>query len=545
MAIVAAEAALGLQSRHQPARRQPRRSPCLSRRLGADGSTTNLPGTLWLSRMAAPQAAYSRRVLNRAEGEERCGERAVAVKPPAEDDSSSLVQRAAGKRGQGPKIMGMDTSPELVAIGMVYLVQGILGLSRLAVSFYMKDDLGLDPATTTMLAGVGAFPWLIKPLYGFLSDTVPLFGYRRRSYLLVCGLISASSWLALATVVDSTPGLLIALIAGSFGTACSDVVVDSIVVERARGQPQATSGNLQSLCWGSAAFGGILSSYFSGSLVETYGTHWVFGVTALFPLIVSASALLITEERVQRSNPRDDMVRSTAGGVLASVKAQVTPVYQAFTKKELLLPAIFVFMWQATPSAGSAMFYFQTNYLHFSPEFLGRVQLVGSIASLGGVALYKTLLKDVPLKKMFLWTTLLSASLGLTDLILITGLNREWGLDDHLFVLGDSLLLTVLGQVSFMPILVLATQLCPEGVEATLYAALMSLLNGGSFTGTALGSALTKAFGVTSDDFTNLAPLVTVCCLSCLIPLPFLSLLPPSRPSDSAAPPVREKDEKV
>lgn len=39
------------------------------------------------------------------------------------------------------------------------------------------------------------------------------------------------------------------------------------------------------------------------------------------------------------------------------------------------------------------MFYFQTNYLHFSPEFLGRVQLVGSIASLGGVALYKTLLK--------------------------------------------------------------------------------------------------------------------------------------------------------
>lgn len=106
------------------------------------------------------------------------------------------------------------------------------------VSFYMKDDLGLDPATTTMLAGVGAFPWLIKPLYGFLSDTVPLFGYRRRSYLLVCGLISASSWLALATVVDSTPGLLIALIAGSFGTACSDVVVDSIVVERARGQPQ-------------------------------------------------------------------------------------------------------------------------------------------------------------------------------------------------------------------------------------------------------------------------------------------------------------------
>lgn len=30
------------------------------------------------------------------------------------------------------------------------------------------------------------------------------------------------------------------------------------------------------------------------------------------------------------------------------------------------------------------MFYFYTNELHFSPEFLGRVRLAGSIASLAG-----------------------------------------------------------------------------------------------------------------------------------------------------------------
>ena len=32
-----------------------------------------------------------------------------------------------------------------------------------------------------------------------------------------------------------------ATVVGSLGTACSDVVVDSIVVERSRGQPQAHS----------------------------------------------------------------------------------------------------------------------------------------------------------------------------------------------------------------------------------------------------------------------------------------------------------------
>ena len=42
------------------------------------------------------------------------------------------------------------------------------------------------------------------------------------------------------------------------------------------------------------------------------------------------------------------------------------------------------------------------------------------------------------------------------------GVNQQWGLSNELFVLGDSLILTVLGQVSFMPVLVLAARLCPE-----------------------------------------------------------------------------------
>ena len=44
--------------------------------------------------------------------------------------------------------------------------------------------------------------------------------------------------MAMATVVRSPAGALVATVAGSLGTACSDVVVDSIVVERSRGAPQ-------------------------------------------------------------------------------------------------------------------------------------------------------------------------------------------------------------------------------------------------------------------------------------------------------------------
>ena len=42
------------------------------------------------------------------------------------------------------------------------------------------------------------------------------------------------------------------------------------------------------------------------------------------------------------------------------------------------------------------------------------------------------------------------------------GTSRALGLTNELFVLGDSVVLTVLGQVAFMPVLVLAARLCPE-----------------------------------------------------------------------------------
>jgi len=146
---------------------------------------------------------------------------------------------------------------------------------------------------------------MIKPLYGFISDSVPLWGYRRRSYLAVCGLMGescglqsverrnavsthwlmtiinihtnksipsplplillqlatsatiqpaptmalphtqqpgAASWLALAFLVHSPIGAVAAMLLGSLSTAASDVVVDSIVVERARGATEVGAG---------------------------------------------------------------------------------------------------------------------------------------------------------------------------------------------------------------------------------------------------------------------------------------------------------------
>uniref|UniRef100_A0ACD5UPB5 Uncharacterized protein n=1 Tax=Avena sativa TaxID=4498 RepID=A0ACD5UPB5_AVESA len=425
---------------------------------------------------------------------------------------------------------GVDLSPDNMAVAIVYFVQGVLGLARLAVSFYLKDDLHLDPAETAVISGFSSLPGLIKPIYGFISDSIPLFGYRRRSYLILSGFLGALSWSLMATVVDSKYGAALSILLGSLSVAFSDVVVDSMVVERARGESQSTSGSLQSLCWGSSAFGGIVSAYFSGSLVDTYGVRFVFGVTAFLPLMTSAVAVLVNEHRL---TPGEYAMSVSGSGFIESSTQHIKQLWASVKQPQIFLPTLFIFLWQATPHSESAMFFFITNKLGFTPEFLGRVKLVTSIASLLGVGIYNYFLKAVHLRKIFLVTTIIGSALGMTQVLLVTGLNRQFGISDEWFSIGDSLIITVLGQAAFMPVLVLAAKLCPPGMEATLFATLMSVSNAGSVTGGLVGAGLTKLLGVTRESFGNLPLLIIICNLSSLLPLPLLGLLPDEEDSDN------------
>jgi hypothetical protein len=85
-------------------------------------------------------------------------------------------------------------------------------------------------------------------------------------------------------------------------------------------------------------------------------------------------------------------------------------------------------------------------------------------------------------------------------LILVTHANRSLGIDDRWFSLGDSLILTVMGQIAYMPVLVLAARLCPPGVEATLFALLMSVTNLAGLLSHELGAVLTYWLGVTRNE---------------------------------------------
>jgi folate/biopterin transporter len=349
---------------------------------------------------------------------------------------------------------------------------------------------------------------------------LPIFGYRRRPYLVLSGILGAAAWVYLGTVVHSSLEATIAIALSSFSVAFSDVIVDSLIVERVRAESQAQVGSIQSLCWGATALGGLITAYFSGLLLEYFTTRTIFLVTALFPLIISVVAWLITEIPVSKDTEQNHQTKQL------TVTHQLTQLRQAFTQKAIWLPTAFMFLWQSTPSGEAAFFFFFTNELHFEPEFLGRVHLVTSLASLIGIWIFQRFLKSVPFRVICGWSIIISAVLRMTMLLLVTHTNRALGIDDHWFSLGDSLILAVMGQIAFMPVMVLAARICPLGIEATFFALLMSIFNLGGAISKELGALMMYWLHITDTNFNTLWLLVVITNISALLPLVFINWLP-------------------
>jgi BT1 family len=54
-----------------------------------------------------------------------------------------------------------------------------------------------------LINGFVQLPWTIKPIFGFISDKLPIFGYRRKSYLIITTVLEMCLLFLLAYGVTS------------------------------------------------------------------------------------------------------------------------------------------------------------------------------------------------------------------------------------------------------------------------------------------------------------------------------------------------------
>ncbi len=371
---------------------------------------------------------------------------------------------------------------------LVYFSQGIGSLAGQPLFFYLKETMGLPASTIMVLGSLTTAPWMIKPLYGWISDTFPLWGYRRKSYMILSGLLSAAT----ATFIGITPVLSVfwlyaALVLDAFGGAIKDVAADGIMVEE--GKKLGLTGKIQAIQWGSLTFATVITGLAGGYIAEHFDYHLSFKLVAIFPALVAVLACRYDE------NP-------------AASNTQRLPLKEVLKNKQLLLSMLFLFLLWFSPSFGVPVSFRLRDELHFSKLTMGLLGTLGSGCSILGAIWYWKASRNIDLRKWLAIGTLVS---GLSTFA-------------YLYLTKVSIIVyTVLFGIASMAIQLIvmdfSARICPKGKEATTFALIMSVLNFGTFLSGIVGGKLYDLVG-----YNGLVAISGTATLLCLLLIPHLKI---------------------
>ena len=89
-----------------------------------------------------------------------------------------------------------------IVIFLGFLQEASSGISSVAIQFLLKDVFKLSPSDATFLDSLIAIPWIIKPLWGFISDSFYICSYRRKSYLIIFSIFQIFIWILLLAYMN-------------------------------------------------------------------------------------------------------------------------------------------------------------------------------------------------------------------------------------------------------------------------------------------------------------------------------------------------------
>ena len=370
--------------------------------------------------------------------------------------------------------------------GMVFVVEGIGqtdGIIAQPLIYYFKEVHSWTPVQVTAALTAFNFPWIIKPIYGLVSDFVPLFGYRRKSYLILASLVATSAYL-LAAHTEAPSQLVFVLLLTAYAMAIASTLCGALLVEN--GQRYATSGAFVNQQWLWFHIAAMSSSLIGGLLVQKlspagalHGAALIAGIAPL--MIVFGTWFLVHEEKRSVDLPE---LKLAARSLLAAVRI-----------RSLWIVALFLFLYSFSPAFHTPLYYHMTDSLHFSQGYIGILGAISSAGSVCGALMYRRCLAELTSKRLLQ----LSIVLGTATTASFVLLFNETTAAVLNFCAGVSAMIALVASLT------LAADYCPKRSEGFTFAALMSITN--------LASALSDNVGALLYQHvfsSRLSPLILV-----------------------------------
>jgi len=391
----------------------------------------------------------------------------------------------------------------MIFFATVYVVEGIgqgrVGIVYQPINYYLKE-IGWTPLEVAAYLSLFNFAWVIKPAYGLLSDFVPLFGLRRKSYLILSSILAAASyaWVArLSAPAEFAPLLVLT----SYAMAMASTLCGALLAEN--GQKTGLSSAFVNQQWLWFYIAVMASSFVGGELVQhlsALGSLQVAAaIAAVAPVAMLLATLYLLDEEKTPIN-RVEMLRTLKGTVAA------------LTSKRLYVVAAFLFLYTFAPGFGTPLYYYMTDGLKFSQSYIGVLGAIASAGWIAGALVHRWFLRSMSTRHQ-LYLSIAIGTLSAASFLLLSG---EVSAAVVNFANGVALMI---GTIST---LTLAAEYCPSRAEGFAFAGLMSIMNLADVFSSNMGAFL---YDTVFDS--HMAPLIVVSAAStaiCVILVPLLRL---------------------
>ncbi len=331
-----------------------------------------------------------------------------------------------------------------------------LGIANLPLRFLLKDDLHLTSQAVSGFFAIGQFSNYIKPVAGLLCDSVPLFGTRRRFYLLLSLLGTGLAWLMMNVVPRTYASLLLTYTLLYITVVFTSTSLGGVMVEvgaRFRAAGRMTAQRIAMFRVGSL-FGDLI-----GGRLASHPFVLTTSLASLLHLVLVPMYIFHLKE-----TPLPPEQRRINKQVWRNAWQQLCLLYQ---NKTLLSAAGMICLVAASPGFGTPLLFHQTNALHFSKTFVGNLGCVAAGFGLLGAVFYYAACRHLPLR----------ALLGGSIIIHAIGTLFYLGYHDSTSAYLITALSGFTGTLAMLPIYDLAARATPRGSEALGYAVMMSVWN--------------------------------------------------------------------
>ena len=346
----------------------------------------------------------------------------------------------------------------MLFFALVYVTEGIGqsdGLISQPLNYYLKQVYQWTPVQITAFLTVLNLPWFFKPLYGIVSDFVPLFGSRRKSYLLLANGLAAAAYIAM-TAAGAPSALLLFLLLAIYGMAIASALSGAVLVEN--GQKFHTSSAFVNQQWLWFEIASIGVSFLGGVLVQELtpagAVHTAALIAGIAPVLVVLGTLaLIDEEKSAISI--DGLKRSFAG------------LMSALRMRHLWVLALFLFFYYFSPGIDTPLYFYMTDRMKFSQAFIGVLNSIGAGGWIVAALFYGVYLRNLSAKVLLNLTILVGVLATLTFLAMTGPVTAAIAQ----FAYGGASMMTAVATLG------LAADLCPKRSEGFVYAALLAVTN--------------------------------------------------------------------